>query len=107
MDTQRKRVYTYRQQILQGVSCRKLVLEQIRQQVEHAVKQNLDHMFGPESFARWAGQRLSCQLDAKDFRGTDGEVAANYAKDLAERSAETQILDAIEENLPSTSARTN
>jgi preprotein translocase subunit SecA len=100
MDTQRKRVYSYRQQILQGVSCRKLVLDQIQQQVERAVSQFMDPSFGPESFARWAGQRLSCQLDAKDFRGTDGDVAVNYAKDLAERSAETQILDAIDESLP-------
>lgn len=84
---------------MDGVSCRELVVEQIRQQIEHNVNQFTDPMFGAESYARWAGQQLSCQLDAKDFRTTDESTASYYAKDLAERSAETQILDAIEEEL--------
>jgi preprotein translocase subunit SecA len=100
MDLQRKRVYGYRQQILDGVSCRDLILKQIEQQIEHNVNQYLDPMFGPESFARWASGKLSCQLDAKDFKTTDSEAAAYYAKDIAERAAETQVLDSIEENLP-------
>ncbi len=101
MDQQRKRVYSYRQRILDGVSCRELVIEQIRQQIGKSVEQFMDPMFGAESFARWAGPKLACQLEAKDFRTTDPETASYYAKDLAERSSETQILDAIEENLPS------
>jgi|694.fasta_scaffold01806_29 preprotein translocase subunit SecA len=101
MDQQRKRVYSYRQRILDGTSCREIVLEQIRDQIHHNVDQFTDPMFGPESFARWAGPRLGCQLDAKDFRTTDAEAAIYYAKDMAERAAETQILDSIDENLPS------
>ncbi len=101
MDQQRKRIYGYRQKILDGVSCRELIVEQIRQQIQHNVDQFTDPMFGPECYARWAGQRLSCQLEPKDFRTTDESTANYYAKDMAERSAETQILDAIEENLPS------
>jgi preprotein translocase subunit SecA len=57
-------------------------------------------MFGPESYARWAGPRLGVQLEPKDFRGVEPSVAVAYAKDQAERAAETQILDAIDENLP-------
>ena len=100
MDTQRKGIYGYRQRILNGESCRELVVEQLGKQIEHYVKQFTDPMYGPECFARWAGQRMSCQLEPKDFRTTDPSTAEYYAKEQAERSAETQILDAIDENLP-------
>jgi preprotein translocase subunit SecA len=101
MDHQRKRVYTYRQQILEGISCRELVVDQLRRQIETNVEQFCDPMFGPESYARWGSPRLGIPLDAKDFRGVEASVAVAYAKDQAERKAETQILDAIDENLPS------
>ncbi|MFO1063912.1 MAG: SEC-C metal-binding domain-containing protein [Pirellulales bacterium] len=100
MDQQRKRVYGYRQQILEGVSCRHMILEQIEQQIDHYVKTYTDPLFGAEAYANWAGTRLSCQLEPRDFRNLDPQTAAAFAVDLAERSAETQILDAIEENLP-------
>ncbi len=100
MDYQRKRVYGYRQQILDGISCRQLVLEQIRQQIDHNVDQFTHPLFGAESFARWAGSQLSCQLEPKDFRGVDAQTAGFYARELSERETETQIMDAIDENLP-------
>jgi preprotein translocase subunit SecA len=100
MDHQRKRVYSYRQQILEGKSCRELVMEQLRRQIQSNVDQFCDPMFGAESYARWAGPRLGMQLDPKDFRSVEPDVAVAYAKDQAERAAETQILDAIDENLP-------
>ena len=100
MDQQRKRIYGYRQQILEGVSCRHLILEQIHQQIDHYVKTYTDPLFGAEAYAKWAGTKVSCQLEARDFRNLDPQTAAAFAIDLAERSAETQILDAIEENLP-------
>ena len=101
MDYQRKKVYGYRQQILDGTSCRDLVMFQLREQIEHNVKQFCDPLYGPESYAKWAGARLGVQLESKDFRGVDPATAVAYAKDKAERTAETQILDAIDENLPS------
>ncbi len=100
MDQQRKRIYGYRQQILEGVSCRHLVLEQITQQIDHYVKTYTDPLFGAEAYAKWAGGKVSCQLEARDFRNLDPQTAAAFAIDLAERAAETQVLDAIEENLP-------
>jgi preprotein translocase subunit SecA len=100
MDHQRKRVYTYRQQILEGTSCRELVVDQLRRQIETNVEQYCDPMFGPESYARWASPRLGIALEAKDFRAVEPSVAVAYAKDQAERKAETQIHDAIDENLP-------
>lgn len=100
MDEQRKRVYRYRQQILDGVSCRDLVVEMIYEQVDHHIETFLDRNYGVDSFARWAGTRLSTTLDARDYRGMEFQSAEIYAKDQAERFAETQVLDAIEENLP-------
>jgi preprotein translocase subunit SecA len=43
---------------------------------------------------------LATTLEARDFRGMDFAAAEAFAKDEAERFAETQLLDAIEENLP-------
>lgn len=100
MDQQRKRVYSYRQQILEGVTCRQLVLEQISQQIEHYVKTYTDPLFNAEAYTKWASTKLACQLEARDFRNVDPGTATIYALDAAERSAETQVLDAIEENLP-------
>jgi len=100
MDQQRKRIYGYRQRILAGLSCRDLVLDQIKQQISHNVAQFLDPMHGADTFAKWAGNQLHCKLEGRDYRGQDGEAAAAYAHDVAERSAETAILDAIDENMP-------
>ena len=60
----------------------------------------LDRDYGVESFAKWAGGQLSTTLEARDYRGMDFPPAEEYAKDQAERFAETQVLDAIDENLP-------
>jgi len=101
MDEQRKRVYNYRQAILDGVSCKSLIMTMIDEQVEQYLDQFLDKDYGTESFAGWAGKRLSVDLDARSFRGLDFQLAQAQAKDEAERAAEGQVLDALEENLPS------
>ena len=100
MDHQRKKVYSYRQQILDGVSCRELVLDQINQQIEHYVQSYTDPLFGAEAYAKWVGKQLSCELEPRDFRNLDPGAAASYAIDAAERAAETLIMDEIETNLP-------
>ena len=102
MDEQRKRVYKYRQQILDGADCRQLVLDMIRGQIDHYVDTFLHRDYGVESFALWAGNRLGTTLDHRDFRGMDFTDAEQLARDEAKRFAETQVLDAIEENLPDT-----
>ncbi len=100
MDEQRKRVYGYRQRILDGANCKHLILDMIRQQVDQQMGDFLDRDYAVESFANWAGSRLSMDFEARTFRGMDFQNAERYAKDEAERMAETYARDAIDENLP-------
>ncbi len=100
MDEQRKRVYGYRQQILNGVPCRKLIFEMIDRQINNHLAEFLAKDYGAETFAIWAGKMLSTELEARDYRDMDISLAEQYAKDQAERMAEGQVLEAIEENLP-------
>ena len=101
MDEQRKRVYNYRQNILDGINCKQLIVEMIRQQIDSFLSQFLDKDYGTETFAEWAGKQLAVELDARDYRGLDFQQAESQAKDTAERLSEGQVLEAIEENLPS------
>jgi preprotein translocase subunit SecA len=101
MDEQRKRVYGYRQNILNGANCKALVFEMIHQQIDHFLGQFLDKDYGAETFAGWAGSQLAVELDAKDYRGLEFKEAEMQARDQAERMAEGQVLEALDENLPS------
>ncbi|MEO8494464.1 MAG: SEC-C metal-binding domain-containing protein [Planctomycetota bacterium] len=99
MDEQRKRVYSYRQQILDGVNCRELVADMIRKQVDHHLNAFTARDYGVESFARFVASRFGMPFDTKDFRGMDYDTAEQFARDEAERLAEMHVFDAIEENL--------
>ncbi len=101
MDEQRKRVYRYRQKILDGVNCRDLITEMILEQVGERIARYLDPSYGSETFAAAAGNLLHVQLDARDFRNASFEEAQRLATDEADRMAESMVLDDIEENLPS------
>ena len=100
MDEQRKRVYGYRQNILNGADCKQLILEMIHEQIDTYLDQFLDKDYGAESFAGWAGTLLGVELEPRDFRNLDFQMAETYAKDEAERMAEGQVLDLLEENMP-------
>ncbi len=100
MDEQRKRVYSYRQKILDGVNCKQLIIEMIDRQADHYLEEFLDKDYGAETFAQWAGKELAVELDARDFRGMDFRSAEDYAKDQAERMVHGQVLELIDENLP-------
>ncbi len=100
MDEQRKRVYGYRQRILDGGNCKELILEMIDTQIETYLSNFLEKHYGTETFAKWASGLLSVELDPKQFVGMNFDEAAAHARDQAQRIAESQIFDAIEENLP-------
>jgi len=101
MDEQRKRVYRYRQNLLDGHSSRNMILGLIRAEIQTHVETFLDPNYGVETFSKYAGSQLQCQLDPRDFVNMDFEMAESFAKDQAERKAEVLVAESIEENLPS------
>jgi preprotein translocase subunit SecA len=100
MDEQRKRVYGYRQRILDGDNCRDLIMTMINDQVDGAMQTILDPDYGAESFAAAAGNLLTVELEPRDFKSTSFDDAARLATQEAQKKAESQVFDAIEENLP-------
>ena len=100
MDEQRKRVYGFRQQILAGTDCRELIGEMVERQIEQNIGTFLDKDYGPQSYATWAATQLACELDGNDYRALSPQEAERLAVDEAVRQSETQIFEAVEENLP-------
>jgi preprotein translocase subunit SecA len=101
MDEQRKRVYGFRQRLLDGMPAKDAILDMIDDQVKAAVERFLADDYGAASFADWAGQRLGVEFNAKDFKNASFADAEEEAKRLAHDQAGSQIFEAIEENLPS------
>jgi len=100
MDEQRKRVYSFRQRLLDGAPAKDEMLAMIDSQVKDAVARFLADDYGTASFAEWAGTRLGVELNSKDYKGTSFEDAQDQARREAESEAGDQVREAIEENLP-------
>ena len=100
MDEQRKRVYSFRQGLLEGSPPKEMILEMIDSQIDDAAKRFLADDYGAASFAEWVGQRLGVELTARDFKGASFEDAEEIAKTKAERQLRETIRQAMEENLP-------
>jgi preprotein translocase subunit SecA len=100
MDEQRKRVYGYRQAILDGANCKTLIFEMIDAQVDHYLAQLLDKDYGTATFAGWVSGLFSHEYAAGDFRGLGFDAAEQFAKSEAERMAESAVQESIDENLP-------
>ena len=101
MDEQRKRIYGFRQRILDGASCRDAVMDMIEQQVDRNIAGLMAADYGAASFANFAGKQLGVALDPREFKNAAADEAIKICLDEAERFAETEILNKIEENLPS------
>jgi preprotein translocase subunit SecA len=100
MDEQRKRVYGFRQRILDGEPCRDVILDMVDREIDRNVGTFLDRDYGAQSFAAWASGQLACELDAADYRNMSADEASRLAADEAVRQSEGQIYEAVEENLP-------
>jgi len=104
MDEQRKRVYGFRQKILDhtdgDADCREMILEMVDRQIDQHIGSFLDKDYGPQSYATWASSQLACELEGNDFRGMSPEEAERRAVDEAVRQSEGLIYEAVEENLP-------
>lgn len=99
MDAQRKRTYATRQAVLDGRNPRAMILGMIDGQVKEAVQRYTDDKYGPASFAQYAGNELSCEFDASDFRGCGPDEAIGLAIERATNAAPTFIGEAIDESL--------
>jgi preprotein translocase subunit SecA len=99
MDIQRKRVYSYRQRILDDGNTRKFIEEMIDHQLHKYLYQFLDSDYSPATFAWYASKEFHNEFDKRQFRSMTFNEAVEYARDYARRMAETQVLDAVEENL--------
>jgi preprotein translocase subunit SecA len=101
MDEQRKRIYSFRQRLLDGYPAKDSILEMIDVQIRDAVGRFLADDYGTSSFAEWAGQRLGVELAPRDFKGLTYEQAQEQAKHQAEAQVVELVREAMEENLPS------
>ena len=121
MDEQRKRVYGFRQRVLDGREvaseaeshddrdgeCRELILEMVDRQIDQHIDTFLDKDYGSQAFSGWASSALSCELESADFRGLVPDEAIRIAHEQATRQAEAQIFEAVEENLPQSEAESD
>jgi preprotein translocase subunit SecA len=101
MDHQRKRIYGYRQEILNGANCKIRILDMLDEQINMAVDRFLDEDYGPGTFAEFAVNRLGVEFDASDFTRSDFAEAEKTAREKASRMILTQIQEAMDENLSS------
>ncbi|MFM7243031.1 MAG: preprotein translocase subunit SecA, partial [Planctomycetaceae bacterium] len=104
MDEQRKRVYGFRQRILDPEAgeeaCRDMIMEMVDRQIDQNIGTFLDKDYGCQTYATWADGQLACELDPADYRGMTPEEAERVAVQEATRHAEGLIYEAVEENLP-------
>ena len=100
MDEQRKRVYSFRQSLLEGASPKEMVLEMIDGQIQDAASRFLADDYGAATFAEWAGQRLGAEITARDLKGASFEDAEEIVRSKGERQLSEVIRQAMEENLP-------
>ncbi|CAN5395315.1 hypothetical protein BH11PLA2_BH11PLA2_18190 [soil metagenome] len=99
MDFQRKRTYGTRQQVLDGVNPRGMILEMIEGEIEAAVPRYTADSYGIASFTEFASNRLNVDYDVSDFRGSSFEDAVRIAREKAVDMAPTFIQEAMDENL--------
>jgi preprotein translocase subunit SecA len=100
MDQQRKRVYSFRQDILEGGDCRAIILDMLHKQVDEGVGEILSSDYGRATCAKWAAQSAGIDVELSDLREENAEVVISFLKDEALRQAEDMIRDKIDEDLP-------
>ena len=100
MDEQRKSVYAYRQRILDGGDCRRLILEMIDQQVAHWSGHFLDPQYRWDTVVQWAAQQFRVDISAGTVSGMERDQLAVYLREEATAQAEETIKEQIEVDLP-------
>ncbi len=99
MDYQRKRVYGYRQEILNDANPRVRIVNMLSQQIDLALERYLDPLYGAGSFAELVALQLSVECDAADFANCTFEEADQVAREKALNNISSQIQESLDENL--------
>ncbi len=99
MDMQRKRVYSYRQRVLDGGNTKDFVLQMIEDQLSRHLDEFLSPNYGAEAYAAFAARQLNVEFEPKQFRAMNPGEAAEYAIEHARHMSHAGVLDAVEENL--------
>ena len=99
MDTQRKRVYGKRNEILRDSNCKIELLKMINDQVQGAVDRFLNDAYGADSFAEFASNRFAVEYDGGEFGNLPFEEAGGLAREKAIKNVPTIIQEGMDENL--------
>jgi len=99
MDEQRKRVYSFRQALLDGDSPKSRIMEMIDAQIRAAVDRFLADDYGAASFSEWIAQRLNVEIPAREFKNAEFDEAVETVRHRAERHLYEIVREAVEENL--------
>lgn len=100
MDHQRKKVYSFRQKILDGANCREMILEMIDKQVDHWTNHFLDPFYRWETIVSWASSQLGVIIEPHDINGMEREQLDEFLREEGKNQAFEQIRDSLDENLP-------
>lgn len=100
MDHQRKEVYSYRQDILDGVNCRDLIAGMLDQQIDKWAGQFLSRRYRWETAAAYASQSLGLVIPPEDIDNMNKDQMIEFMKGEGSRQAEVLIEDQMAENLP-------
>ena len=99
MDYQRKRVYGYRQDILNDINPKIRIVNMLNQQIDLALDRYLDPHYGAGSFAELVALQLSVECSAADFANCNFDEADHVAREKALNNIQTLIQEALDENL--------
>ncbi len=100
MDEQRKRTYSYRQSILDGTDCRKLVIEMVDEQINHGTGQFLERDYRWDTVVQWVNQKLGLEVVASDIRGMELDQLVQHLREEGERQSESLIYEQLDIHLP-------
>jgi len=102
MDDQRKKVYSYRQKILDGADCRELILDMIRQQVAKGVGEFLGPTYRWETVVKWADAEFGIEFEAAAVQDMTKDQLVDFLRDECIRQGEDAITEQIDVHLPTT-----
>jgi preprotein translocase subunit SecA len=100
MDEQRKRVYSYRQSILDGANCRSLILAMIDKQLASKTEYFLKPTYRWETVVEWVKHQCNLELKTREVRDMSPEQLVSFLRDRADRQAYESIREQIDDNIP-------